>query len=210
MAICVRHPDIFTLAWGRNLFVISQFHRPSIVVHIGVTKHIKPMGCSNRGYPTEIHRKLKSCEISFAHKIYRSCPIVLTFCTEDGSDTAMRCVKFQPDWGIDTDVMNERYFVSMILVSGGMPYIATAQGRCYGIQIQRLSNGFLCSHCLMVKIIMVTWCFFSPAVRVRLNHDCTNTFTKTLSVSHSLRFGGHKSNLFFRKQSDRVKVSVIL
>ena len=39
-----------------------------------------------------------------------SFPIILNFFTEHGSDTAMLCAKFQDDWTIDTDVMDEQDF----------------------------------------------------------------------------------------------------
>ena len=37
----------------------------------------------------------KSCGISFAHNLFLSHPIILKFCTEHGSDTAMLCAKFK-------------------------------------------------------------------------------------------------------------------
>ena len=62
------------------------------------------------GYPPETHFKLKSREVSFAHNLFRKWPIVLKFCTEHGSDTAVLCATFQNDWTIETDVMDEREF----------------------------------------------------------------------------------------------------
>ena len=61
----------------------------------------------NMGYPSETHLKPKSREISFAHNLLCGYPIVITFCTEHGSDTAVLCAKFQNDWTTETDVMNE-------------------------------------------------------------------------------------------------------
>ena len=51
----------------------------------------------NMEYLSETHLKLKSHEISFIHKICRSCLIILKFCTEHGSDTAVLFAKFQDD-----------------------------------------------------------------------------------------------------------------
>ena len=58
---------------------------------------IHPWGCCNIGYPSETHLKLKSCEIFFAHNICFIYPIILKFCTEHGSITAVLCAKFQND-----------------------------------------------------------------------------------------------------------------
>ena len=63
------------------------------------------------GYQSETHLKLKSHKILFVHNICLRCPIVLKFCTEYGSDTAVLCAKFQDDWIIDTAVMEEQDFV---------------------------------------------------------------------------------------------------
>ena len=49
----------------------------------------------------------KSCEILFAYKSFLRDSIVLKFCTEHGSDTAMLCAKFQNNWTIQVDVMDE-------------------------------------------------------------------------------------------------------
>ena len=48
----------------------------------------------NIGYPSEIHLKLKSRENPFTHNICRISPIILKFCIEHGSDTAVLCAKF--------------------------------------------------------------------------------------------------------------------
>ena len=51
----------------------------------------------NIWYPSKTHLKLKSREISFVHNIRFSCPIVLKFCTEHGSITAVLCATFRDD-----------------------------------------------------------------------------------------------------------------
>ena len=44
---------------------------------------------------SKTHLKFKSREISFDQNIHFSCQIVLKFCTEHGSYTAVLCAKFQ-------------------------------------------------------------------------------------------------------------------
>ena len=63
------------------------------------------------GYLSGTHLKLKSCEISFVHDICLCCPIVLKFCTEYDSDTAVRCAKFQDDLIIEMALMVEQDLV---------------------------------------------------------------------------------------------------
>ena len=64
----------------------------------------------NMGHPCQTHLKHESREISFAHKISLFSPIVLKFCTEHGSDTAVLCAKFQKDWTAESGVKDERNF----------------------------------------------------------------------------------------------------
>ena len=80
----------------------------------------------NIRYPSEIHLKLKSREISFAHNPCFSWPITLKFCTEHGSITAMLCAKFQTDWTIETDVMDGQVFArfEFKMSLGRISYIA--------------------------------------------------------------------------------------
>ena len=56
-----------------------------------------PGALCNIGYPSEIYLKLKSREISVAHISCFSWPIILKFCTEHGSITAVICAKLQAD-----------------------------------------------------------------------------------------------------------------
>ena len=62
----------------------------------------------NIGFLPDTHHKPKSREISFAHNLSISYQIVLKFCTEYGSDTAVLRAKFQNDW--TRYVMDERDF----------------------------------------------------------------------------------------------------
>ena len=82
----------------------------------------------NIGYPSETHLKLTSHKISFVHNICLSCPIV--FCTEHGTDTAMLRAKFQANWIIETDVMDEQVSVRFLfkMSFGGIYYIAHHPG----------------------------------------------------------------------------------
>ena len=58
-------------------------------------------------HPSETRLKPKYREISFVHHSFFSNPIVLKFCTEHGSDTA---VLLQSDRTTETDVTAERDF----------------------------------------------------------------------------------------------------
>ena len=64
----------------------------------------------DKGYLSETHLNLKSCENSFIYNICLNHPIILKFCTEHHRGTAMLCAKFQDSWIIQTDVMYERDF----------------------------------------------------------------------------------------------------
>ena len=71
----------------------------------------KPRVLCNMRYPSETHLKLQSREVSFAYHLFGNCLIVLKYCTEHGSDTAVLCATFQNDWaGTGTDVMDRRDF----------------------------------------------------------------------------------------------------
>ena len=86
------------------------------IICLGVIFQIKCYHASCSGalcnirYPSEIHLKLKSRKISFAHNSCFSWPIAFKFCTVHGSITTVLCATFQTDWTIETDVMDERDF----------------------------------------------------------------------------------------------------
>ena len=61
-------------------------------------------------YPPKRHIKLDSREVSFTRNLFCNYPIVLKFCIEHGSDTAVLCAKFQNDRTMETGVMDERDF----------------------------------------------------------------------------------------------------
>ena len=89
------------------------------------------LGVCNIWYPSETHLNPKFREISFAHSIRFSCPIVLTLCTEHGSDTAILCAKFQIDWVIEQKVMGKRDFTrfGFKMHFGRISYIAQSLWR---------------------------------------------------------------------------------
>ena len=60
-------------------------------------------GFCNIGYPSENNLNIKPPTISFAHKLSLSLKIVLKFCTEHGSDTAVLCAKLQNDAASEMD-----------------------------------------------------------------------------------------------------------
>ena len=66
-----------------------------------------------KGYPSETQLKLKSREIAFLHNISFSCPIVLKFCTEHGSDTAMLCAKNKTYWITNEESYGRTRFQNM-------------------------------------------------------------------------------------------------
>ena len=55
-----------------------------------------------------MHHKLKYREPLFAHNLFCSGPIILKFCTEHGSDTAMLFVKLLNDRSAETDVIDKK------------------------------------------------------------------------------------------------------
>ena len=63
-------------------------------------------------YPFETPFKSKSRESSFAHNSLLNRAIVLKFCTEHRSDTAVLCAEFQNDWINENDVTDERDFTT--------------------------------------------------------------------------------------------------
>ena len=60
----------------------------------------------NIEYASDTNFKLKSLEIWFVHAIHISCPIILTFCTEHGSITAVLCENFQNDQAIAKSIIS--------------------------------------------------------------------------------------------------------
>ena len=66
-----------------------------------------PGACCNIGYPSE----LKTGGILFACKLLLSCQIILKFCTEHGSGTAVLCANFQNDLTSEIDVLDEWGFM---------------------------------------------------------------------------------------------------
>ena len=61
----------------------------------------------------------------FAHNLFLSCSIVLIFCTEHGSDTAVLWAKYQKDWATEMAVMEKMisWDLSLRWVSEGYPIL---------------------------------------------------------------------------------------
>ena len=95
------HFNIGKRLWQRDLWLrcMLNFTATWLIMNPGVQ--------CNTVYPSETRHKLKFREISFVRNTCVICPNALNFCTKHGSDTAMLCAKFQNDWIIDTDVMDE-------------------------------------------------------------------------------------------------------
>ena len=90
------------------------------------------VGCCNVGYPPETHLKFKSRDISFDHNLLLSHQIVLKFCTEHGSITAVLGANFQNDLAIDIYVMDERDFArfKLKMTFGRLSHIALSSWFC--------------------------------------------------------------------------------
>ena len=79
--------------------------------------------------PSGIHLKLKSRKISFAHNFCRRRWILLKFCREHGSQTAVFCAKFQKDsltqmdviWKWDLAIFHGKWHFGRIVYSGKGP-----------------------------------------------------------------------------------------
>ena len=95
-----------------------------------------PGDCSNTEHPTEIQHK--SCKILSVLKLFLNSPIVLKFCTEHGSDTAVLCEKFQKDWA-DVNLIKNYASFEFEDEIWGIPYVATVL-RGQGFHIISLSG----------------------------------------------------------------------
>ena len=86
----------------------SQSHQVWDAWHGIAEKNLAPTGLSNvGGYPSETHLNLKSRKISLANNIPFSLHMILIFCTDHVSITAVQCTTFQNDWG--ADIWNKLY-----------------------------------------------------------------------------------------------------
>ena len=102
--------------------------------------------CATR-YLSETHLIPKSVEIWFAHSLFLNYLIILKFCTEHGSFTALLCAKFQNDLTTEMDVMDERDFArfEFKMSFGWISYIAHISeyhcngGAVYNIRIKSLA-----------------------------------------------------------------------
>ena len=91
---------------------LSPHHLLSTISPAGLHGRHKsqlPGSLCNIGYPSETHLKLKSRHVSFADILLRSCLIVVNFCIEHGSDTAVLCARSQNDYATETDITQKRF-----------------------------------------------------------------------------------------------------
>ena len=96
--------DIY--AWFLSNLISGQLLPIKPAVKLG----LQTWSCYNIGYPSETHRRLKSCEILFVHNLSFSSPIILKFCTEHGSITAVHCANFQNDCTNEVDVIDKQVY----------------------------------------------------------------------------------------------------
>ena len=64
-----------------------------------------PGGCYNTGYPSL--RNSSQGQMLFPHNLFLICSVIVNFCTEHGSDTAMLCAKFQNDLTNEIHITDE-------------------------------------------------------------------------------------------------------
>ena len=112
------------LGWVAAVYTLSKSVNAHVVMPSGVLCDIE--------YPSENHLQLISRKISFAHNIQVNILIVLQFCIENCSITAVLCTKFQNVWTIETDVMDERVFARFeFMVSFGSGSYIVQHPRAY-------------------------------------------------------------------------------
>ena len=97
----------------------------------------------------EIHgklTKLKFRKMSLIHNICYSCLIVLKFCTEHGSITAVLCAKFQNHWTTDKNAMDRWHFMRFDLKRSLRQMLTTAMapGSGGGLLVQLITCYICC------------------------------------------------------------------
>ena len=94
---CQTYRDEITawLCWKLSLFVVGN----------------TSAGCGDIGYPSKTHLETQIwAHFTHTHHPVFSCPIILKFCTEHGSDTTMLCAKLQNDGARKMYVLDECNF----------------------------------------------------------------------------------------------------
>ena len=71
------------------VFILYSYMAFMVINSSNVILDVYNGAVCNMRYPAETHLKLKSRKVSFAHNLFRTCPIGLVFRTEHGSDTAV-------------------------------------------------------------------------------------------------------------------------
>ena len=95
-----KHQSSASLAfvWGIHRGPVNSPHKWPVTRKMFPFHDVIRGQCWNTGYPSETHLQLKSRQISPPpppHNIHISCRIVLKFCTEHGSNTAVIGTRFQ-------------------------------------------------------------------------------------------------------------------
>ena len=89
-------------------------------------------------------RKIKSHESCLPKPFFHNYLIILKFCTEHGSDTAMLCAKFLNDWATERNVMDEWVFArsQFTITFTGVSYTTTNPNHFMELYCQRLQIPF--------------------------------------------------------------------
>ena len=99
------------LCHGSSLLVgIGPTHftnHDTALKNVGNNHTLNPAGCDNLWYPSE-NLALEPREVSFVRNLFIYDPIVLKFCTEHGSITAVLFARFQNNWFTKMGVIGER------------------------------------------------------------------------------------------------------
>ena len=111
--IIINRTSLNKYQWHLIKIPISSYTKIRVIIHsqmLSAPLFVWHGGCCNIKYPSETHPKLESREISFEHILLLNRAIVLKFCTEHGSITAVVCANFHNDLTTEMDVLDERDF----------------------------------------------------------------------------------------------------
>ena len=106
------------ILWNDNILVMKDYILDKCVSdnhndlqNVKWTRMQQPQGLVQGGvFVSETNLESKSRENLFAHYYILNSPIVLMFCTGQGSDTSVFAAKLRQDWTIERNVMDERRF----------------------------------------------------------------------------------------------------
>ena len=114
-----------TIVWKKVLFITARNNR----VYAHLARHPRALLSSYGSYNTDnpSETRHKSREISFSHNIQSHFPIILKFCTERDSHTAVLCAKFQNDRTSKEEIADIRDFAIFEFETGWICYIVTSR-----------------------------------------------------------------------------------